>query len=79
LLRKRAQLRRRASASELLEVGCDARAHDVRRALRRLAKHVHPDALGPSAPASLREASSELMRALLQAEHELRPIRARAR
>jgi hypothetical protein len=77
LLRKRAQLRRRVSAAELLEVGRDARAQDVRRAVRRLAKHVHPDALGPLAPASLREASSELMRALLQAERELRPLRVR--
>jgi len=76
LLRKRAQLRRCANARELLEVGRDARAHDVRRALRRLAKHVHPDALGPLAPASLREASGELMRALVQAEQELRPLRA---
>jgi hypothetical protein len=79
LLRKRGQLRRLASAAELLEVGRDAEAHDVRRALRRLAKHVHPDVLGPLAPPSLREASGELMRALVQAEHELRPSPARTR
>jgi hypothetical protein len=79
LLRKHGQLRRRASAAELLEVGRDAAAHDVRRALRRLAKDVHPDALGPLVPSGVREASGELMRALVQAEHELRPSPARVR
>ena len=81
LLRKRRQLRSQASAAELLEVRRDARADEVRRALRRLSKHAHPDVLGPLAPNAIRETSGELMRALLRAEAELcrQPARTRAR
>ena len=79
LLHKRAQLRRGAGAAELLEVPHDAKAEEVRRALRRMAKHAHPDALGPTAPESIRIASGELMQALVQAEADLQPRAARAR
>jgi hypothetical protein len=72
LLRKRVQLRRRASAAELLEVDRNARHGASRKALRRLARHVHPDALGPTAPPLLRAVSGELMQALVQAEEQLR-------
>jgi hypothetical protein len=69
LLRKRAQLRRSANARELLDlppgayVGKDA----PRRALRRLAMHLHPDRLGPDAPESARTLSTEVMQALTRA------------
>jgi hypothetical protein len=72
LLRKQVQLRRQASAAELLEVDRNARHGASRKALRRLARHVHPDALGPTAPPLLRAVSGELMQALVQAEQQLR-------
>jgi hypothetical protein len=72
LLRKQVQLRRRASAAELLEVDRNARHGASRKALRRLARRVHPDALGPTAPPLLRAVSGELMQALVQAEEQLR-------
>lgn len=73
MLRKRAQLRRRAGALELLDLapelytGSDA----ARRALRRLALHLHPDVLGAEAPAPLRALSSEVMQALTRAASSL--------
>jgi hypothetical protein len=72
LLRKRRQLEQRVSAAELLDLGPGNPTFPARRALRRLASRLHPDVLGPSAPAELREASTELMRALVHAEGSLR-------
>jgi hypothetical protein len=72
LLRKREQLRRDASPSALLDLPRDAAPADARRALRRLARSLHPDALGPEVAPALRAASSEIMRALIDAERSLR-------
>ena len=71
LLRKRHQLRRRASPARLLEMeeprGGDAPA-GARRALRRMAAQVHPDRF----EADLAETSDEVMRALTAAADALR-------
>jgi curved DNA-binding protein CbpA len=72
LLRKHRQLHARVSARELLDLPRDAGADAARRALRRLASSLHPDALGPEAPDSLRARSNELMAALGRAEREVR-------
>jgi DnaJ-domain-containing protein 1 len=71
LLRKHRQVRTRADPHALLELAPNARAADARRALRRLASRLHPDALGPAAPPALRALSSELMCALVQAERDV--------
>jgi curved DNA-binding protein CbpA len=60
----------------LLDLPVDADPADARRALRRLARRVHPDALGPSAPSALRRASSEIMSALIEAERAMRAVEA---
>jgi hypothetical protein len=69
LLRKRAELKRRANAHELLDLDPRAHVHKdaPRRALRRLALHLHPDQFGPDAPESARVLSTEVMRALTKA------------
>ena len=69
LLRKRAQLQRRAGARELLDLpaGVAASPAAARVALRRLTLHLHPDRLGPDAPESARVLSTEVMRALTRA------------
>jgi hypothetical protein len=72
LLRKREQARRAVAACTLLDLPPDAAPSEARRALRRLARSLHPDALGPHAGQALRRASSEVMGALIQAERELR-------
>jgi hypothetical protein len=72
LLRKREQLRRAESARNLLDLPRAATPAQARRALRKLARSVHPDALGPHASEDLRRASTEVMEALIDAEHELR-------
>lgn len=72
LLRKQRQLRASASPSELLDLPADAHRDDARRALRRLARLLHPDTFGPDAPSGMRNASSELMSALARAEHQVR-------
>jgi hypothetical protein len=72
LLRKRAQLRQGEGARALLDLPRSADASDARRALRRLARRVHPDALGPSASEALRRASNEVMSALIDAELAVR-------
>lgn len=72
LLRKRRQVLTGASPAELLDLPARARASDARRALRKLARTLHPDALGPSAPAAVRAASTDLMAALARAEERLR-------
>jgi hypothetical protein len=76
LVRKREQLRRCVSPRELLELEPYAEASEARKALRRLAAKVHPDALGPAAPALLQGASSELICELVRAENALRGARA---
>jgi hypothetical protein len=72
LVRKRMQVRRGATPNELLDLPSSARAVDARRALRRLASAIHPDALGPDAPAAVRSASTDLMAALARAEERVR-------
>jgi hypothetical protein len=73
LLRKRAQLRRRAGALELLELQPGAASPEAaRHALRRLALRLHPDRLGPNAPGSAYALSTEVMQALTRAEASLR-------
>jgi hypothetical protein len=79
LLCKREQLRREVSARTLLDLPSDAAPSEARRALRRLASSLHPDALGPHAGEALRQASSEVMGALIEAERELRMTVARPR
>jgi len=73
LLRKRAELRRRANAHELLDLdpASQVQKDAPRRALRRLALHLHPDRLGPDAPESARVLSTEVMRALTRAAASL--------
>jgi hypothetical protein len=72
LLRKRQQLRRDVGARALLDLPDGAAPLEARRALRRLARRLHPDTLGPHASAALRASSSEVMGALIDAELELR-------
>jgi hypothetical protein len=73
LLRKRAQLRRRAGALELLDLQPGAASPEAaRHALRRLALRLHPDRLGPDAPGSAHALSTEVMQALTRAEASLR-------
>lgn len=72
LVRKREQLRRCVSPRELLELEPEAHASEARRALRRLAASVHPDALGPGAPALLQGMSSQVFCELVRAENALR-------
>jgi hypothetical protein len=72
LLRKREQIRRAAPAHALLDLPDGAAPGAGRRALRRLARSLHPDALGPDAPAALRDASHEVMEGLVEAERTLR-------
>jgi len=72
LVRKRDQLTRNAGAHALLDLPVDAAPEQARRALRRLARELHPDALGADAPTALRRASGEVLGALIDAERELR-------
>jgi hypothetical protein len=73
LLRKRAQLRRRAGALELLDLQPGAASPEAaRHALRRLALRLHPDRLGPDAPEAAYALSTEVMQALTRAEASLR-------
>jgi hypothetical protein len=70
LLRKQREVRRRAGAYALLDLPPHARPEQARPALRRLAQKLHPDRFDRAEPC-LRAASSEVMRALSQAEREL--------
>ena len=72
LLRKRRQVRQRRTPAELLDIGASAPPAEARRALRRLARTLHPDRFGDAAPAAVRQASNEVMTALVQAEARLR-------
>lgn len=69
LLRKVRQVRRAAHASELLEVPQGSDGIAARRALRRLARNVHPDRFGSASPAIV-EASTQVMSALAKAQKE---------
>ncbi len=64
LLRKTREVRRAADAGTLLELAGDADGSAARRSLRRFAGALHPDRLGPDAPAALRRVSSDLVGAL---------------
>jgi hypothetical protein len=74
LVRKRRQLQRRARAEELLDLPSPRapvpRAPEVRRALRRLARDVHPDRFAHD-DVALQRTSAEIMSALLDAERTL--------
>jgi hypothetical protein len=72
LLRKRRQLRATRDPHALLETAQGASPREVRRALRRLALELHPDNFGPATPPAIRDASNEVMGALIRAELELR-------
>jgi hypothetical protein len=72
LLRKLRQSRQAATASTLLGLPPAPTETETRRALQKLAGHLHPDTLGPHAPKELRAASHEVMAALNAAEQRLR-------
>lgn len=72
LLRKRREVRQRASARTLLDLDGEATAKEARRALRKLVRDLHPDRFGESAPAALRRASGEIVSALVTAEAAIR-------
>ena len=67
LLRKTRELRRTTDAGTLLELAGGANGAAARRSLRRFAGALHPDRLGPDAPAALRQASSDVVGALARA------------
>ena len=67
LLRKTRELRRTADAGTLLDLSRNADGAAARRSLRRLASALHPDRLGPDAPAALRQVSSDVVGALARA------------
>lgn len=71
LLRKTRQLRRAARAAELLELPAGSGTDDARRALRKLARAVHPDRFGDAAPVAIRAASHEVMSALVRAQRDM--------
>lgn len=71
LLRKRRELRRRASAHALLDLPEGAGGRDARLALRKLVRDLHPDRFGAGTPAALRRASGEIMTALVNAEAQI--------
>jgi hypothetical protein len=68
LLRKRREVRSRASAHALLDLPESAGGQDARRALRKLVRDLHPDRFGEGVPPALRRASGEIMTALVAAE-----------
>lgn len=71
LLRKRRELRSRASAHALLDLPEGAGGRDARLALRKLVRDLHPDRFGDSAPPALRRASGEITTALVNAEAQI--------
>ena len=74
LLRKQRELRRSATASELLDLPERAGPAEARRAFKRLASRLHPDRFHGDAP-ELFALSSEVLRALAGAEALLRGAR----
>jgi hypothetical protein len=71
LLRKTRQMRRAAEAAELLDLPAYAGGDQARRALRRLARTVHPDRFGAAAPLAIRDASARVMTALNRASRDM--------
>ena len=71
LLRKRRELRSRASAHALLDLPEGAGGRDARIALRKLVRDLHPDRFGDGAPPALRRASGEITTALVNAEAQI--------
>ena len=76
LVAKRQQLRAAASAAALLELPEHPPPGEARKALRRLARQLHPDRLGSNAPPALRQACTEMMSVLASAETEIRVAKA---
>jgi hypothetical protein len=72
LLRKRNQIRQGDSPYRLLDLPPGATPMEARKALRQFALQLHPDALGPDVPDTMRKASGEIMGALIDAERALR-------
>jgi hypothetical protein len=70
LLRKRRELRGRASARRLLDLPEEAHPSQARVAFRKLARKLHPDRFHATQP-SLTDLSNEVMCALVSAEAEL--------
>lgn len=71
LLRKHHELRRSKDASTLLGVTPGADAAETRRALRNLARELHPDRFHAGRDAAARNVSAEVLKALVRAEDEL--------
>lgn len=71
LAHKRRQMRHRSAPNVLLDLPVNAPPAEARRALRRLARQLHPDRMDPDAPQALRQASTEVMGALIAAEASL--------
>ena len=71
LLRKRRELRGRASAHALLDLPEGAGGRDARLALRKLVRDLHPDRFGDGTPPALRRASGEITTALVNAEAKI--------
>ena len=71
LLRKRRELRSRASAHALLDLPEGAGGRDARVALRKLVRDLHPDRFGDGTPAAVRRASGEITTALVNAEAQI--------
>lgn len=78
LLRKRRELKRRASARRLLDLPESAQPELARLAFRRLARKLHPDRFHAAQP-GLTDLSNEVMCALASAEAELSAQAARQR
>lgn len=70
LLRKRQELRRSTDARTLLGIAPGSTKQEARRALRRLARDLHPDRFS-QAEAGARELSAEVLKALVRAEAEI--------
>jgi len=71
LLRKRRELRSRASAHALLDLPEGAGGREARVALRKLVRDLHPDRFGDGTPSALRQASGEITTALVNAEAQI--------
>jgi hypothetical protein len=71
LLRKRRELRSRASAHALLDLPEGAGGREARVALRKLVRDLHPDRFGDGTPRALRQASGEITTALVNAEAQI--------
>jgi hypothetical protein len=70
LLRKHREVARSASSRALLDLDGGADPSTARRALRKLARDLHPDRF--DADPSMQRASSEVLKALVRAEADLR-------